>query len=142
MTRDDVIAAARRYLGVPYRKRGRSAHGLDCLGLIILIGRDLHVPHEDELDYSIHPSPDFTMLKRLAKYCIQVPPDTPKPGLIGTFAESRLPGHIGVFSSKYGRDHLIHARIRPGRVIEESWDQIPHHQLRMVAMFAIPGMEL
>ena len=42
MTRDDVVAAARRWLGTPYRHlSARRGAGCDCLGLVCGVWRDL-----------------------------------------------------------------------------------------------------
>ncbi len=40
MTPPAVVAAARAYLGTPFVHVGRSALGVDCVGLLILAGKD------------------------------------------------------------------------------------------------------
>lgn len=42
-TRDDIVAAARRYIGTPYHHQGAlEGAGCDCLGLIRGVWRDLY----------------------------------------------------------------------------------------------------
>jgi cell wall-associated NlpC family hydrolase len=142
MTRDEVVAEARRWLFVPYRKRGRTKYGLDCIGFLVVVGRAFAVPHKDEFEYSDWPQQDHMILRKLEQYLDPLPPDTAKPGAIGVFAEARLPGHVGIFSMKHDVEHLIHARIRPGVVLEEPWRQVPRRELRLIGLFAFPGLEL
>lgn len=143
MTRAEIITEARRYLGVRYQKKGRSERGLDCLGLLVMLGRTFDVPHTDAQDYSDWPRSDHLILHTLDRYLIRQSPLTPPalwPGLVGVFAERRLPGHTGVFSERDRRVYLIHARINPPCVIEECWDQVPRHELRLIGLYAFPGM--
>lgn len=44
LTRAAIITAARAQLGTPFRHQGRSAQGVDCVGLLICIGRALDLP--------------------------------------------------------------------------------------------------
>ena len=37
---DAIIAAARAWLGVPWRHQGRTRQGVDCAGLVVLVGRE------------------------------------------------------------------------------------------------------
>jgi len=36
----DIVADARRYLGVRYKVNGRDRDGFDCVGLIVIVGND------------------------------------------------------------------------------------------------------
>jgi hypothetical protein len=142
MTRLEVQAEARKWLRTPYKQRGRGPDGVDCIGFLVMVGRAFNVPHEDMLDYSNWPSQDHLILRVFGKYLTHHPMTTPLPGLIGAFAEARLPCHVGIFSELYGRPHLIHARIVPHFVTEESWEQMPRRQLRLIGLFGFPGLEL
>jgi hypothetical protein len=142
MTRAEVQVEARKWLQVSYCKRGRSSDGVDCVGFLVMVGRAFEVPHQDELDYSEWPQQDLLILKKLGQFLDHLPPSTPLPGTIGVFAERRLPGHVGIFSEKHRAVHLIHARINPGCVLEEPWQQIPRGQLRLIGLFGFPGLEL
>lgn len=141
MTRAEIIAEARKWLGTPYRPRGRSARGLDCLGLLVKLGEAFAVPHVDTQDYSLWPAGDHRILHTFDRFLVRMPPDSRLPGLVGVFAERRLPGHCGVFSTKHDADHLIHARIRPGRIMEEPWALLRRGELRLIGLFAMPGLE-
>ena len=46
---DAIIAAARSWLGVPWRHQGRTRQGVHCAGLVVLVGRELGLA-----DYDTH----------------------------------------------------------------------------------------
>lgn len=140
MTRDEVVTEARKWLRVPYRKRGRTMAGVDCIGFLSMVGRALDVPHDDRLDYEDWPRQDHLILRTLEQYLTPIPPTSIQPGSVGIFAERRLPGHCGIFSMQYNLLHLIHARINPGMVIEEAWAQMPRQELRLIGLFDFPGI--
>jgi hypothetical protein len=144
MTRAEVQAEARKWLHTPYRQRGRTADGLDCIGFLVVVGRAFGVPHEDSLNYSDWPSQDHEILKVFSKWLVRLPiaTTTELQGTIGAFAERRLPCHCGIFTEKHNVPHLIHARVWGHEVMEESWHQIPRDQLRLIGLFAFPGLEL
>jgi hypothetical protein len=142
MTGEEIVAVARKWLQVPFRPCGRSRSGIDCLGLLVVVARDLNVPHRDEPHYAMWGRSDHLLLKRMGESLHRERGDTPlRAGLIGAFAVERLPVHAGIFSMLYGRPHLIHARVVPPRVIEESFEMIPRHECRLIALFSLPGME-
>jgi cell wall-associated NlpC family hydrolase len=140
LTADDIVAEARAWLGTPYRPRGRSRTGLDCLGLLVMIGRRFEVPHEDQFDYSNWPRSDLLIIKTLGKHLVGVIPPAPAPGLVGCFAShGRLPHHTGVFSRQHGALHLIHACIHPPHLVEDAWASA-QQDMRLIGVFAFPGM--
>lgn len=56
ITRTELIEAARKYVGVPYAHQGRSAEvGLDCGGLLLLMGRDTGISSLEHLGYATRP---------------------------------------------------------------------------------------
>ena len=142
MTRDDIQAEARKWLHVKFVQRGRSREGVDCIGLVVMIGRAFNVPYEDITDYSLWPRQDRLLMKKAGEYLPYLPPSTPLPGTVGMFSERTLPCHVGIFSLKRGAVHLIHARIDPGCVIEEPWQHVPRDRLRLIAVFGWPGLVL
>ena len=50
-----LVDSARKYLGVPFRHRGRSASGLDCAGLGWIAYRDLGIELPDVRAYGREP---------------------------------------------------------------------------------------
>jgi hypothetical protein len=46
-----IIAAARSWLGVPWGHQGRTRQGVDCAGLVVLVGRGLGLADYDTTAY-------------------------------------------------------------------------------------------
>jgi hypothetical protein len=59
MTRDEIIAVARGYLDVPWRHRGRTPTGVDCIGLVCAVGDHFEIAYEDIDGYSRNPDGRF-----------------------------------------------------------------------------------
>jgi cell wall-associated NlpC family hydrolase len=142
MTADEIIAYARRWCRTPYRPTGRGPKGIDCLGLLVMVGRHFEIPHVDEPNYSMWPRADHLILRRCAEYLEVMPiQDGPAPGLVGVFgASAKLPGHAGIFAWKHDALSLIHARLAPPRVTEDGWEQMSRQEIRLIGLFRFPGM--
>ena len=141
MTRDQVQEIARGWLGVPFRDRGRSRSGVDCIGLLCVIADAIQIPYQDVPGYSIQPSRERLILTYFDKYLIPLKMDYPWPGTIGVFAGAILPAHVGLFSWKHGQLHLIHARKDCNKVIEQPFSIDDRSEGRVVARYAFPGLE-
>lgn len=142
MTPDAVVAEARRWVGTRYRVKGRSETGLDCIGLLVVVARSLGVPHTDRLDYADWPDPNHAILRELGRDLVRMPGARLSPGTIGVFAEQRLPCHCGFFSERQGVVHVIHARLRSGRVLEEPYVEQRTNAFRLIAQFRFPQLEV
>lgn len=140
MTRDEVVAVARTWIGKPYKKRGRTEAGIDCIGLAVVVSQPFNIPYEDLRDYSDYPHPDRLITQYFGRYCRFVLPHEPFPGTIGIFTASMLPVHVGIFSMKHGQVHFIHARGDMGTVIEQHY-RPEDRQGRLVCRYAFPGLE-
>jgi hypothetical protein len=139
MLRAEVVAEARRWLGTPFRPKGRSHRGLDCIGLVVVVGTAFDVPHEDQQHYTDWPDPERRLLTELGRFLEPQPLDQSWEGAIGVFTQDRLPGHVGIFSLQHGVRHMIHARMATRRVLEEAFD--PHsREYRLLALFGFPGL--
>jgi cell wall-associated NlpC family hydrolase len=138
MTRDEVVTEARQWLSVPYRHKGRSRTGLDCIGLLVVVGRALGVPHEDRTDYTDYPTAERVIQNVMDRYLELAPAASAWPGSIGLFADERLPCHCGLFSLQHGRVHLIHAMLRRRVVLEEPW--LNGRGFRLIRRYQFPGL--
>src|SRR6266542_4253923 len=48
-----VVEAARKYLGVPFKLHGQDQRGVDCIQLILAVGRDFGLVVDDIPDYDL-----------------------------------------------------------------------------------------
>lgn len=55
ITGAQIVAAAREFLGLPYRTQGRDEFGTDCGGLLLLVGRKLDITDLEVLGYANNP---------------------------------------------------------------------------------------
>jgi len=119
-----LVTAARRYLGVPFRHRGRTRAGLDCAGLIWRSYADLGVILPDIRIYGREPHRNG--LERVVKAgfgCAAA--RDPEPGDVLLMRFEREPHHLGfVGDYAHGGLSLIHAYGTAGKVVEHRLDAL------------------
>lgn len=104
----NVVDAARAYLGCPFEHQGRTRHGLDCAGLIILAYRDVGVMFEDIKGYGRNPH-QGRLQESLEKQLHAV--DDMEPGDVLLIAFAREPQHVAMVTDlPDGRLGMIHTR--------------------------------
>jgi cell wall-associated NlpC family hydrolase len=142
VSRAAVIAAARAWLGVPWRHQGRTrARGIDCVGLVVLVGEAAGSAIEDATDYRRTPSDralQAALDARLARRRLPVH----VPGAVLLFRSSPFPTHIAIAAEKDGRPTLIHARrigAGAGAVMEEPYTH--DWPKTLIAAWDYPGVE-
>jgi len=136
-TREDIVAAARGYIGIPWRHQGRTrARGVDCFGLVILAAADCGITVADEAGYSRSPD-GYSILDGLHIRFDRIRLDEVRPGDILGFAELVYPCHIGIAAPGRtgGTLNVIHAHVRRRRVLEEPLAQEWGAKLRLAAAF-------
>lgn len=112
----DIVEEARKWLETRWVHQGRSRNGVDCAGLVVLVGQALGLRAEDMLGY--RRSPDGHAFREHIVNQTTFEP-VPRPGLIGLFRETRFPTHCGIFGERDGQLTLIHAHMPYGKVVEE-----------------------
>lgn len=134
-----IVEAARRYLGVPFRHQGRSRLGVDCLGLLVCIARDCDLKHDekqifllDEVDYGHFPDP-----KRLYFGLMKVfEPVSREDMHVGDVLLLRIDGqarHLAVVGDySLGGLSLIHAYAPARKVVEHRLDESWMEKVRTV----------
>lgn len=127
-----IIDTARGYLGVPFRHQGRSRRGLDCLGLLVCVARDLGMPEADNDMLNYGHSPDGGILKSaLDAACDRVMVAAPGCVLLLSFTVAAGGQHVGI-ATDIG---ILHAYAPCRRVVEASIP--PEWQSRIVARYRL-----
>jgi len=123
--RADLIATARKYVGTRYVHQGRYAPtGLDCSGVLLLVGRENGIELEDKPGYYKNPnSADF--VSHFTSQFLPVPEREWRLGCIGIFTTDRFPLHAGIFTERHGVPHIIHAYLPVRKVIEMPLERCP-----------------
>lgn len=119
----EIVSAARKYLGVPFRHRGRSARFLDCVGLIVIAMRDCgREIHHDKPHYGREPHADG--LREQLQKEFGEPASEMRVGDVALIAyNTEIPHHVGIIGNYlYGGFSLIHADGMVGKVVEHRLD--------------------
>lgn len=138
-SRADVVAAARAYVGAPWRHQGRSpVSGVDCVGLAICVARDLGLVAR-EWDYNGYPRQADGSMLRVAMRTMRQYDGPLVPGLVVLFRISRQPQHLGILGEwVHGGLSLIHSDGRVGRVVETRFVQAVN--MRVAGVYDLPGV--
>jgi hypothetical protein len=116
--RAQLIAAARSYVGTPWRHMGRSRQRLDCVGLLIVAFRDAGLEVAEPPPYAVgRRGPD--MVAELAARGDRIPLGEARDGDVLVFADGLHCAHVGLRSTWRGVPAVIHGRRDRGRVVEE-----------------------
>ena len=128
-----LIAAARRYLGVPFRHRGRTSAGLDCAGLVWRAYADLGLVLPNVRIYGREPHRNG--LQEAMVRALGEPVDRhPQAGDVLLMRFDLEPHHIGIAADyPHGGLSLIHAHGLAGRVVEHRLNKTWRD--RIVAVF-------
>ena len=140
---DDIVAAARRWVGTPYRHQSscRGA-GTDCLGLLRGVWREVLGPEPESVpsytpDWS-EPGHREDLLAAAGRHLVAVPPETAQPGdvLIFRMKEGGVAKHVGFLArSPLGHATLVHAYSGHG-VVESALT--PAWARRVAGVFRLP----
>jgi cell wall-associated NlpC family hydrolase len=117
--RRGVIAAARSFIGAPFRHRGRLPTGMDCLGLVVLSMRAVGVEMHDRRAYGRDPVADGIAIAARAHFGDPIPLDTLTPGDLVLMRWHKRPNHVAIVTDyPLGGLALIHSLLEAGHVVE------------------------
>lgn len=108
----ELVKAARAYLGCPFHHQGRSRHGLDCAGLLVLAYRDLGIELLDLPAYGREPWNDG--LRECVESNFRKVARPAEPGDILLLRYRREPQHLAIVTDK----GMIHTYATVGKVVE------------------------
>ena len=116
-----TVAITREYIGTPYHHQGRlRGHGIDCVGLVVCVARDLGVlPFDaDVVGYSRIPD-GKSLMHHLHAHLDPINKQDMQPGDVLCVAFDRFPQHVGILGNYvHGGLSLIHADMHRGEVVE------------------------
>ena len=133
-----IIETAREYVGTPFvHQARRKGVGVDCIGLIVGVGKELGL---FDYDHTVYPrySDGILLMKHMRKIFHHIPVDERQPGDVVIYwvnASTKHPQHVGIMTDK----GIIHTYDRVKRVVEthshKHWDD------RIVFAFQWPGVD-
>jgi cell wall-associated NlpC family hydrolase len=132
MSPEQVVSEARGWVGVPFRHQGRDGHGIDCVGLPIVVGRALGIfpPAFDTAVYGRLPTGE--LVDRVKAHCRPIPAAV--PGSLIVIAWTKVAAHVAICAG----ETMIHAYESVGKVVEHGyrgrWIRMTH------SVWALPGV--
>ena len=126
MIRRDAVDRARGWLGTPFHHQGRqNAVGVDCIGLIMGVARELQVSDYEFHGYSIQPCAK-TLLAEVEKHLVRV--GKLNEACILLFNIIKEPQHFAMYTGTE-TNTIIHAYSGAGKVIEQDFDTVWRRRL-------------
>lgn len=123
VTRADIVTEARTWLGVKFKKGGRDRTGVDCIGLLVNVGRHFGFDISDTTEYSFNPEPS-KFRELVYNQTVERKLDDIEAGMILFFRQSVFPMHTGIIArDARGRFTVINASAKERKVAEEPMDK-------------------
>jgi NlpC/P60 family putative phage cell wall peptidase len=142
VTRSDIVAAARSWLGTPYQHQASLKHvGCDCLGLVRGVWRELYgqepeAPPPYRADWAEMGCAE-TLLNAATRHLIPTTDFQPGDVLLFRMSPDACVKHAAIVSAAEPGAKIIHAYW--GRACVESWLG-PWWRRRIAGAFSFPGV--
>lgn len=120
-SRRDVVDAARRLIGQPWRHQGRGLDGLDCVGVIIAVARAIG-EGTDWLEQPYHFFPPEWQVRDVLEAHLHQLTGAPEPGDIALIRWRRTANHLAIVTDGGQPFGLLHSYRTIGRVVEHRAD--------------------
>jgi|VirMetMinimDraft_7_1064189.scaffolds.fasta_scaffold00120_13 cell wall-associated NlpC family hydrolase len=119
MTRDDVVDAARKYIGSRFRWGGRDrVKGIDCVGLLVLVGREFGQEISDPQKYrQMHDTKLF--LNTIRTQSLEANMRALRPGNIVLLKDGAFPFHCGIVAKRDNGLTIINSNMKLRKVVEQ-----------------------
>ena len=137
LMRNRIVEIARRHKGAPFRHQGRTAQGLDCVGLLIIIADELGLPYHDEPNYPrVTMGTEFIRRFREGAAMRQKSLAERKAGDILIIRQRQRPCHVAIYT---GENTIVHSYAARGKVFEEPFTK--YWERDTVACYEYPGAD-
>lgn len=140
ITRAQVIACAKSFVGTPFAHQGRrKGYEADCVGLVMMVGKELGVMDvlDQYTDYGPEPHGDL-VYQCCVKHLVPRPLSQYKPGMVLSIRCMLQPCHVAIAAELFGQPSMIHAYNVADKVTENSIDM--KWRARLFAAFDYPGV--
>ena len=137
--RNEAVELARSWLGVPWRHQGRTRQGIDCAGLVVLVGEALGLLSYDTTNYQRRSHSQYFM-KAFRENMQEKRLVDAKPGDVLLFRDSAYPCHSAIVAERGSKPTIIHAYAPRHKVVEDLLDQGDWLD-RRVSCFEFIGIE-
>ena len=145
MTGAEIVAEARRWIGVPFAHQGRTRAGTDCGGLIGGVAVALGIVPVDWWERTFDRSqggysrqPSHGQLRRICDaFMREIEIDDAQPGDVALMRFRAEPMHMGILADyRHGGMSIVHALASVGAVCEHRMSALWRD--RVVAVYRMP----
>lgn len=136
--RHAIVEEARKWLGTKWVHQGRNKFGIDCAGLLCVVGWGLGIDVKDKKGYQRVPD-KAGFIAHLRSELTQGNVRAIKDGSVGVFTQSLYPCHTGIFCWNGGQLYLIHSTASRRKVVEEKLDGV-RPEIRLTGVLEFPGV--
>lgn len=135
----DVADAARTWIGTPFVHQGRlKGVGVDCVGLVIGVARELGLTDYDFNAYGMQPDPRVLM-REVEANLQAVPLGDAQAGDVLLFRFEREPQHFAIVVDTAASPwQIVHAHRKVGRCVQHGMDEI--WRRRLLGAYRFPGI--
>lgn len=134
--RSPIIVEAEKHLGVRWVHQGRNQLGLDCAGLIVVVGNGLNLINYQTETYARRTA-GLEFLNHFKQAGLTgVRPADVKSGDVLVFRDGIFPCHCGLYSNEDNVEYLIHAYARAKKVVKDEYTR--DWQQRLTYIFRFP----
>ena len=138
--RDKVVEEARSWLNTRWVHQGRTRQGIDCAGLIVVVGRKFDIlDYDDKTNYQRRTA-GLSFLKPFRESMRRKSFNERKPGDVVLFRDAHFPCHSTIYTANEGIETIVHATILERKVVEERLQRGDWLQ-RVVACFEYKGID-
>lgn len=139
VTRTQIIAEARTWLGTPYQHQARcKGVGADCAGVVLGVARALQLSSFNTTAYGRYPLGD-KLRQLLHEHAVPVEGDAPwLPAQIALMRFDSEPQHLGILSGTPQNLYLIHAYSNIGSACEHRLADV--WRSRVIERFEFPQL--
>lgn len=137
--RHRVVEEARGWLQVRWLHQGRTRHGIDCAGLVVMVARALGLSEYDATNYQRRTTGTL-FLKHFSDNMDRKPVQNATPGDVLLFRDGAYPCHASIVAERDGALTIVHAHAPRRKVIEEELDQGDWKSKR-IACFSFRGID-
>lgn len=133
--------AALALIGVPWVHGQASQHGVDCVGFLVILGRNTgilaadYAPPPYPRDWALHQQEEWLCAELETLGAQQVPIGDARAGHIVVFRHGLVGSHAGVLVSG---PRLVHASLPAGKVVAHGFKLARHRNV--CAAYTFPGV--
>jgi cell wall-associated NlpC family hydrolase len=141
MDRSQVISEAQSWLGTPFHHQARlKGVGVDCVGLVIGVGKELGLIGQDFDITGYDRIPDGrTLMAGAVKHMVPIHQAEMQAGDVIVVKFQQYPQHFGFLGNyRHGGFSIIHAASAYGKVVEQRL--MFTKAMGFVAAFKLPGV--